>query len=83
VLGVDASSHYFNKNAMHVENEHAFFVASQPSILDQLHVDVPSKHRRKYVQFLSIYHLLTHGHPMINYEDMPSLFHMLNVKSVA
>ncbi len=48
-----------------------------------INVDVPSKHRKKYVQFLSICHLLTHGHPMTNYEDMPSLFHILKVKCVS
>jgi hypothetical protein len=34
MLGVDANSHYFNKNSMHVENERAFSVANQPFILD-------------------------------------------------
>jgi hypothetical protein len=28
-------------------------------------------------------HLLTHGRPMTNYENMPSLFHMLKVKFVS
>jgi hypothetical protein len=83
MLGVDVGLHYFNKNSMHVKNEHEFSTTSQPSILDQLHVNVPSQHKKKYVYFFSIYHLLTHGHPTINYEDMPSSFHMLKVKYVS
>jgi hypothetical protein len=70
------------KNLVHVKNESEFSAINQPSIVDQLHVDVPFEHRKKYVQFLSIYHLLNHDCPMTNYEDMPSLFHMLKVKSV-
>ncbi len=49
MLGVDVGSHYFNKNLVHVKNECEFSTTSQPSILDQLHVNVPSKHKRKYV----------------------------------
>ncbi len=49
MLGVDAGLHYFNKNSMHVKNERKFSATNQPSILYQLHVDVPFEHRKKYV----------------------------------
>ncbi len=49
MLGVDVGSHYFNKNLMHVKNECEFSTTNQPFILDQLHVNVPSKNKRKYV----------------------------------
>jgi hypothetical protein len=42
----------------------------RPSIFDQLQIDIPSEQKWKYVQFVSIYHLLTHGHPMTNYEHL-------------
>jgi len=31
---VDGSSHYFNKNSVHVKNEHEFSIVNQPSIMD-------------------------------------------------
>jgi len=43
MLGVDASSHYFNKNSIHGNNECDFFVVKCLSILDQLQIDVLSK----------------------------------------
>jgi hypothetical protein len=43
MLGVDASSHYFNKNSVHGNNECDFFVVKCLSILDQLQIDVLSK----------------------------------------
>ncbi len=43
MLGVDASSHYFNKNSVHGNNECDFFVVKYLSILDQLQIDVLSK----------------------------------------
>jgi hypothetical protein len=37
--------------------------------------DVSSNHK-KYVQFVSIYHILVHGHPiMFNFENFKALFH--------
>ncbi len=43
MLGVDASSHYFNKNSVHGNNECDFFVVKCLSILNQLQIDVLSK----------------------------------------
>jgi hypothetical protein len=43
MLRVDASSHYFNKNSVHGNNECDFFVVKCLSILDQLQIDVLSK----------------------------------------
>jgi hypothetical protein len=43
MLGVDVSSHYFNKNLVHGNNECDFFVVKYLSILDQLQIDVLSK----------------------------------------
>jgi hypothetical protein len=54
-----------------------------PSILDQVQVDLFSKHRRKYVQVVAIFHLLTHGCPMTYYEDLKNLFQINKVKSVS
>jgi hypothetical protein len=49
MLGVDVGSHYFNKNLVHVNNEREFSTITQLSILDQLHVNVPFEHKKKYM----------------------------------
>jgi hypothetical protein len=46
---VDVGSFYFNKKKLHVHNERLYTTNDHPSILDQLQVDVPFEHRRKYV----------------------------------
>jgi hypothetical protein len=46
---VDAKSFYSNKNYVHVQNERLYTNNDRPSILHQFQVDVPFKHRQKYV----------------------------------
>jgi len=83
MLSVDAGSLYFNENFVHVQNECFYIANDHPSILDQLQINVPSKHTRKYVQFMVIFHFLIHGHPMTNYKNLKDLFWLLKVKSVS
>jgi len=79
---VDVGSFYFNKYYVHVQNERLYITNDYPSILDWLQVDVSSKHRWKYMQFVAIFHILIHGCFMTNYEDMKDLFKLLKVKNV-
>ncbi len=83
MLGVDARSLYFNKNYVHAHNERIYTINDCAYILDQLQVDVPFEHRQKYVQFVVFFHLLIHGRPMTNYENLKDLFQLLKVKSVS
>jgi hypothetical protein len=55
MLDVDVGTFYFNKNSIHAKNEHCYIINDKPSILDQLHVDVPFKKRQKYVLFASTF----------------------------
>jgi hypothetical protein len=43
MLGVDVGQFYFNKNSVHVKNEHAYMVVDNPSVLDHLQAKVPFK----------------------------------------
>jgi hypothetical protein len=40
------------------------------------------KQRQKYVQFVVFFPLLTHGHPIYDYESLKELFQLLKVKFV-
>lgn len=40
------------------------------------------KQRQKYVQFVVFFHLLTHGHPMYDYESLKEFSQLLKVKFV-
>ncbi len=66
-----------------MKNECVCIVNSCPSILDQFQIDVPFDRKWKYVQFVTIYHILAHGWPMTNYEGFQALFQMLKVKNVS
>lgn len=80
---VDVSFHYFNKNLVQAKKNKNKIITKFLSILDWLQIDVPSKYKLKNLQFISIYHLLNHGRPMIDYEHMKGLFQMLKVKFVS
>jgi hypothetical protein len=57
-----------------LKNKRLYIANDRPPILDQFQVDVPSEHKQKYVQFVVIFHLLTHGPPMTDYENLKFLF---------
>jgi hypothetical protein len=67
---------------MHSKNEKQYTISQKTSIFDLLQCDIPSKHKRKYVQFAIIYHILACGHPMTNFESFKILFQMLKMKNV-
>jgi hypothetical protein len=71
---VDAKSFYFNKKYVHAQNERLYTANDHPRILDQFQINVPLKHKRKYMQFVAIFNLLTHGCPMTDYQDLKDLF---------
>jgi hypothetical protein len=62
---------------MHAKNEVESFKVDFPFVLDQLKVDFPFENKRKYVQFVSIFHLFSHGCPMTNYQSYPISFQLL------
>jgi hypothetical protein len=73
MLGVDASFYYYNKDLVNAKNECAYIAHDWLFILDELFINIPIEHKCKYVQFVVIFQLLTHGCPMINYENMKPL----------
>ncbi len=62
------------KNSIHAKNEMGYFKVECSFVSDQLKVDFPFENKCKYVQFVSIFHLFSHGHPMMNYESYPISF---------
>jgi hypothetical protein len=82
MLGVNVSSYYMNKNFVHSKNERQYTTSQRLSVLDLLQCDIHFEHKRKYVQFAIVYHILAHGHPMIDFESCKILFEMLKVKIV-
>jgi hypothetical protein len=79
--GVDARSYYMNKNFVHSNNEMQY-TTNQRLVLDLFQCDIPFEHKRKYVQFATLYDILVHGCPMIDFERFKVLFQMLKVKNV-
>jgi len=82
MLGVDASSYYMNKNYVHSKNENQYTISQRPFALDLFQCDIPLEHKRKYVQFVTLYHILAHGRLMTNFERFKVLFQMFKMKNV-
>jgi hypothetical protein len=51
-------------------------------LVKDLHLWTLFEHKHKYVQFVTLYHILAHDHPMIDFEGFKVLFQMLKVKNV-
>jgi hypothetical protein len=71
---VDVGSYYMNNNYVHSKNERQYTTSQRPSVLDLFQHDIPYEHKRKYVQFVTFYHILAHGCPMTNFEGFKILF---------
>ncbi len=74
MLGVDAGACYMNTNYVHSKNERQFTIGQRLFVLDLLQCDIPFEHKWKYVQFVTLYDILTHGHPMTRFEGFKVLF---------
>jgi hypothetical protein len=81
MLEIDVSFYDFKKDFVHAKNERAFTIHDHLFVLDFLLANVPIEHKWKYVQFVIIYELLTHGCSMINHKNLKPLFKLLKVKS--
>jgi hypothetical protein len=68
---------------MYEKNEIKPFTVDCPFVSEQLKVGFPFENKHKYVQFVSIFHLLSHGRSMMNYESYPISFQLLQVNSVS
>jgi len=82
---VDADSHYFNKIWCMLKMNTIFLLAiNLLSWISSMLMSLLSIKRSMYnATYFHLNHLLTHGCLVINYENMPSLFHMLKVKFVS
>jgi hypothetical protein len=67
---------------MHAKNEVESSKVDYPFVSNQLKADFPFENKHKYVQFVSIFHLLSHGQPMTNYDSCPISFQLLQVNNV-
>jgi hypothetical protein len=77
--GVKKGDVYFLKSCHHALNM-AVFAAKKPiSILQQVNKFGSLERRKKKVQFASLFHLLSAGRPMSQYESLEDLFSFLDV----
>ncbi len=80
---VDTSFYYYNKKLIHAKNEHAYVAHDQPFVLEKMLADVPIEYNHKYMQFVVLFHLVVHGCPMTNYENLKLLLQLLKVKNLS
>jgi hypothetical protein len=79
---VDTSFYYYNKKLIHAKNEHAYVAHDQPFVLEKMLADVPIEYNHKYMQFVVLFHLVVHGCPMTNYENLKLLLQSMLLKTI-
>jgi hypothetical protein len=80
---VDTSFYYYNKNLVHANNEHVYIAHDRPIVLEKMLANVPIEENHKYMQFVVFFHLVVHGCPMTNYENLKPLLQLLKVKNLS
>ncbi len=71
MLSVDEGFYYMNKDFVHSKNDMQYTTSQRP-ILDLFQCDIPSEHKQKYIQLVTLYHILAHGHLMTNFKGSKS-----------
>jgi uncharacterized protein (DUF2132 family) len=75
-LGVKRDEYYWNQDSRHMKAERALSATSTDSILKAL---ARAPRKRKEVQFAVLFHLLSLGRPMTEYEGLRDLLEHLRV----
>lgn len=65
----------------HVKNEKLFATRGLDTIDVQLENGGKVERKKKYIQFVAIWHFLKQGHPMIDFERLKALFKFLKVEN--
>jgi hypothetical protein len=63
----------------HMKNKNIYNARAGESILDKVTVGLTQERKKKMVQFRTMFHLLTLGHPMRDYTTCQDLYNALNV----
>jgi hypothetical protein len=77
----DGGEYYVNKNSINAKNERLYVATRKDSIINQVYHVVIGKMKKKLVQFSTYFHMMVEGKPMIDFECMNKLLHVLDVKN--
>jgi hypothetical protein len=78
-LGVVVGRYFICPTNSHVKNEKFFVAKGLDMVVAQLEDGGKAERKKKYIQFVVIWHLLKQGHPMIDFEGLKGLFKFLKV----
>jgi hypothetical protein len=77
-LGVKKGGEYIAKDYAHLNNMKLYAHRGSKFVLVQVNIPI-GEGNRKVIQMKCIFHVLFHGHPMLEYESFYELFKSLNV----
>jgi hypothetical protein len=73
------NDYYISNDSQHQHNERVHATQGSNSITNMVVNGGKVKKKKKFVQFVAIFHLLKHGKPITNFEHMKGMFDFLNV----
>jgi hypothetical protein len=71
---------YWDKNCKHVKNQELFVSRKADTVLQMVRNTIVGESRRKFVQLAMLFHVLSHGCPMMEYEALRDLLKCLKTK---
>ena len=71
--------YYYLGQNQYIKHEQIYYARASERILDKVATGFIQEHKKKMVQFLTMFHLLKLGHPMHDYNACQELYNALNV----
>jgi hypothetical protein len=78
--GTKKGQSYWDKNCKHIKNQELFVSRKADTMLQMVHNTIIGESRRKFVQLATLFHVLSHGRPMTEYEALRDLLKCLKTK---
>ena len=82
-LDLEVGDIFTKKDYKYLKNQELWSARQNaPTVYKQLLHSLHSKNMRKGIQFSTLFQILSHGHPMVDYCESQHLLRYLNVKNV-
>jgi hypothetical protein len=72
---------FYCKDVAHAKNEKTYFMWNLESVITLMQLGIHLGTWKKFIQFVTVLHILLHGRPILEYESLRELFLLLKVRN--
>jgi hypothetical protein len=78
---IDVEDYFYCKDVAHAKNEKTYSMRNLESIMTLVQLGIHLGTWKKFIQFVTILHILLHGRPILEYESLRELFLLSKVQN--